>query len=164
MKTCSNSPDHVDSSRRRSILGLGALAGAVTALPISGRAGAETTPIHQPARAGPAAFMARAREMRELASASGDQAYGAVVVRNGRIVGQAPSRVVTVRDPTAHAETEAIRDAARRLATRNLAGCVLYSTSRPCAMCETAAYWAGIDGLIHGESLSDAGVPRYGGC
>ena len=102
--------------------------------------------------------------MRERAVADADQGYGAVVVKAGRIVGQAPSRVVSAGDPTAHAEMEAIRDAARRLGTRSLAGCVLYSTSRACAMCETAAYWSGLDGMVYGESLSDGGAPRYGGC
>ena len=60
-----------------------------------------------------------------------------------QIVGEAPSRVVTASDPTAHAEMEAIRDAARRLRSRDLSGCVLVSTSRPCRMCEAAAGWAG---------------------
>lgn len=57
--------------------------------------------------------MAAAERMRSLALAQGDRGYGAVVVRDGRIVAEAPSRVVTRGDPTAHAETEAIRDAAR---------------------------------------------------
>ena len=120
--------------------------------------------IVQPAAAGADAFMARAAHQRDVALASGDQGYGAVVVKAGRIVGEAPSRVVTAADPTAHAETEAVRDAARRLGTRDLSGCVMYSTSRPCAMCETAAYWAGIERLVYGPSMTDSGPPRYGGC
>ena len=66
--------------------------------------------------------MERAFAMRQRALDAGDQAYGAIVVRDGRIVGEAPSRVVTARDPTAHAEMEAIRDAARRLGTVSLVG------------------------------------------
>lgn len=89
-------------------------------------------------------FMCRAAELRQQAVGAGDQAYGAVVVRDGQVVGEGPSRVVLSRDPTAHAEMEAIRDAAKRLGTRDLRGCELYSTSRPCKMCETAAYWAGV--------------------
>ena len=120
--------------------------------------------LHQPAEPGPGAFMGRAEEMERQAVNSGDQAYGAVVVRDGRIVGEAPSRVVTGGDPTAHAEMEAIRDASRRLESADLAGCVMYSTSRPCAMCETAAHWANIGGLAHGASMVDAGAPRYKRC
>ncbi len=108
--------------------------------------------------------MARAQEMRELAVRSGDQGFGAVVVKGGRIVGQAPSRVITGNDPTAHAETEAIRDAARRLGTNDLAGAELYATSRPCPMCETAAYWARIARIYVGAEIAEAGPPRYGGC
>ena len=108
--------------------------------------------------------MERAYEMKRRAVQSGDQGYGAVVVKDSRIVGQAPSRVVVNRDPTAHAEVEAIRDAARRLGTRDLSGCVLYSTSPPCAMCETAAYWARIDRLVSASADGDRGAPRYAGC
>lgn len=120
--------------------------------------------IAQPKNADARAFVDRAFDMRDRAAVSGDQAYGAVVVDpSGRIVGQAPSRVVVSGDPTAHAEMEAIRDAARRLGTRNLGGHVLYSSSRPCPMCEAAAYWAGISAMIHGRSATDAGVPRLCG-
>ncbi|HJQ58858.1 MAG TPA: nucleoside deaminase [Vineibacter sp.] len=108
--------------------------------------------------------MDRAFEMRRRAEAQGDQGFGAVVVHDGKIVGQAPSAVMTRGDPTAHAEIEAIRDAARRRGQRNLSGCTLYSSFRPCAMCEAAAYWAGIDRMIHGTGLSDAGAPRLGRC
>jgi tRNA(Arg) A34 adenosine deaminase TadA len=55
---------------------------------------------------------------------------------------------------------EAIRDAARALRTRDLSGCVLVSTSRPCRMCEAAARWAGISRMVYGEELTDAGAPR----
>ena len=90
---------------------------------------------------------------------AGDQAYGAVVVKNGAIVGEAPSRVVSNGDPTAHAEMEAIRDAARRLGTRSLAGCDLYGSSPACRMCEAAAYWAGITRLFHGADAAGGHQP-----
>lgn len=108
--------------------------------------------------------VARAFEMRRLAETQGDQSYGAVVVKDGRVVAEAPSRVVTRGDPTAHAEMEAIREACRRLGTRRLAGCELYSSSRPCPMCEAAAYWAGIDRMIHGADATDGGAPRLASC
>ena len=106
------------------------------------------------------AAMRRAEALRDEALRSGDQPYGAVLLRGHEVVGAAPSRVVTSNDPTAHAEMEAIRDAARRLRSRDLSGCVLVSTSRPCRMCEAAASWAGISRMVHGEALSDAGPPR----
>jgi len=109
-----------------------------------------------------ARFMARAREMRDRAVASGDQPYGAVVVKHGRIVGLGPSRVITGPDATGHAEMEAIRDAGRTLGTHDLSGCVIYSTSPPCRMCETAAYWAGIRQVYSGEAIEDRGRPSYG--
>ena len=108
--------------------------------------------------------MARAYGMKRMAMESGDQSYGAVIVKSGRIIGQAPSRVVVNEDPTAHAEMEAIRDAARRLDTRDLQGCVMYSSSPPCPMCEAAAYWAGIERLFHGLNIADRGAPRLTRC
>lgn len=104
--------------------------------------------------------MARARALRDDAARAGDQPYGAVVLRAGQIVGEAPSRVVTSGDPTAHAEIEAIRDAARRLRSRDLAGCILVSTARPCRMCEAAAGWARIERMVYGDGLTDAGPPQ----
>ena len=108
--------------------------------------------------------MARAFEMRQLAITRGDQAFGAVVVRNGQVVGEGVSAVLTAPDPTAHGEIQALRDAARRLGTARLAGCDLYTTFRPCPMCETAAFWAGIERIYVGETITDAGAPRYPRC
>jgi tRNA(Arg) A34 adenosine deaminase TadA len=109
---------------------------------------------------GRAAFMRRAFELRKLALDRGDQPYGAVVVRQGRIIGEGVSAVVTTPDPTAHAEIEAIRDAARRLKTRDLSGAEMFGTSRACPMCEAGAYWAGISRLWHGESIAGGDAPR----
>ena len=110
-----------------------------------------TTPLQQ--------AMQRARALRDAAVRAGDQPYGAVVLRGAQIVGEAPSRVVTAGDPTAHAEMEAIRDAARKLRSRDLSDCVLVSTSRPCRMCESAAAWARMSRMVHGDALTDAGPP-----
>lgn len=100
-----------------------------------------------------------AEAMRRLALGWGDQPYGAVVVQGGRIVGEGPSRVVQRKDPSAHAEREAIRDARERFGAEALVGAVLYSTSRPCALCQAAAAEAGIARMIHGPHLQDAGAP-----
>jgi tRNA(Arg) A34 adenosine deaminase TadA len=103
--------------------------------------------------------MARALALRDEAVRSGDQPYGAVVLYEDRIVGEAPSRVVTRRDVDAHAEREALRDAQRRLGRSDLAACLLVSSSRPCRLCESAAARLNIARMIHGESLLDAGKP-----
>lgn len=102
--------------------------------------------------------------MKQLAVERGDQPYGAVIVRGNEIVGRGVSAVITDNDPTAHAEMVAIRDACRHLATRDLSGCVMYGTSRACAMCETAAYWARLSELRHGEDATSQGAPAYPRC
>jgi len=128
--------------------------------PRSGKATSiELTAIDQPETSSGRAFIIRAFEMQRQAISIGDQAYGALVVRDGIIVGQSASHVIVNHDPTAHAEMEAIRDAARRLGSRDLSGCTLYSSSRACPMCEAAAYWAEIDRMVYGESLNDGGRP-----
>lgn len=148
------------SGRRRLLLALAAAGAAVTwSRPRA--AGGETIP--QPREAGDEAFIERAFALRGEALQNGDQGYGALVVQDGRIVGQAPSRVVVNRDPTAHAEMEAIRDAARRLGRGDLGGAVMYSSSPPCPMCEAAAYWAGIGRLVYGSTARDGGRPRLCG-
>lgn len=103
--------------------------------------------------------MQRARAMRAAAVRAGDQPFGAVVLRGAQILGEAPSRVITANDPTAHAEREALRDAMRRSGSADLSGCVLVSTSRPCRLCETAAAQARIARMVHGDALTDAGPP-----
>ena len=115
--------------------------------------------IDQPSNRNDQSFIERAFEMRRRAVDSGDQGYGAVVVRDGIIVGQSPSHVIVHHDPTAHAEMEAIRDAAARLGSRNLDGCTLYSSSSACPMCEAAAYWGNIDRMVYGTAISDGGRP-----
>lgn len=147
------------SAGRRAILrGIGGF----TLVGLAPAATAQSRPaeIVQPVTPGRAAFMARAFDMRRLAIDRGDQAYGAVVVRAERIVGEGVSAVVTARDPTAHAERQAIRDALQRLGAADLAGCELYGTSRACPMCETAAAQARIARMVHGSGLIDAGAPR----
>ena len=147
-----------DLTRRAATGRLVALVTGAVVAPTSARAW--SAEIVQPARAEPAAFMERAFEMRRLAIERGDQPYGAVVVRAGRIVGEGVSAVVTANDPTAHAEMQAIRDAAHRLGTRDLSRGELYGTSHACTMCEAAAYWAGIARMFHGAAVTDAGAPQ----
>lgn len=86
--------------------------------------------------------------------------FGAVVVKNGRIVGEGSNRVLTTRDPSAHGEIVAIRDACRRLRTHDLSGCILYTSAECCGMCYSAAFWARIGRVYFGATHADA--LRYG--
>ena len=113
--------------------------------------------LAQPAERTKAGFIARARELRDQAVREGDQAYGAVVVRDGVIVGEGRNYVVLHSDPTAHAELLAVRDAARRLKKRDLSDCDVYSTATPCPMCQGALYWARIR-RYHNDGTPNAGV------
>jgi tRNA(Arg) A34 adenosine deaminase TadA len=140
-------------SRRRIVQGIGALmAGTSSALMGADR------PIKR--SDDDASFMQHAFEMRRRAIARGDQPYGAVVVRDGRIIGDGVSAVVTNSDPTAHAELEAIRDAVRKVGTEGVRGATLFGTARACAMCETGAYHAGIAAMFYGEWVTAGGTPR----
>lgn len=105
-------------------------------------------------------FAAAAARMREQAVTAGDQAYGAVVVRNGEIVGWGPSRVRQNGEWLGHAEREAMRDAQAALARNDLSDCVMYSTSRPCSACERAAVQARLARMYYGPDATDAGAPR----
>lgn len=82
--------------------------------------------------------------------------FAAVIVRDGKIVGEAANTVTTSNDPTAHGEVNAIRAAAKALGTFTLAGCELYTSCEPCPMCLAAAYWARIDAIYYGASAADA--------
>jgi tRNA(Arg) A34 adenosine deaminase TadA len=105
-------------------------------------------------------WMRMAEDMKRQAESWGDQGYGAVLVLDGQAIGFGPSRVVIDRDPDSHAERVALRDAQGRIGRAAFPGAVLYSTSRPCALCEAAAAAAQVARMVHGPSLHDAGVPR----
>jgi len=105
-------------------------------------------------------FIAEAFRMKNQAVAAGDQPYGAVVVKDGAIVGYGPSRVVTYRNPNAHAERVAVWDAQKRLGVSDLTGAVMYSTSRPCSACEAVAESARLERMYYGATGADAGRPR----
>jgi uncharacterized protein len=93
--------------------------------------------------------LGRAQAMREVAQRNGDQAYGACIVdTTGRVIAEAPSRVVTLNDGNAHAERQAIKAAQQALGRDNLMGYVLVGSSRACAQCEHAAMRAGIAHLV----------------
>ncbi len=81
--------------------------------------------------------------------------FGAVVVKDGEVVGRGHNRVVENNDPTCHGEIEAIRDACKRLGTFDLSGCAIYTTGEPCPMCMGAILWANIDKVYYGCNVDD---------
>ncbi len=106
--------------------------------------------------------MTREELMREAIRLSEDNVrngggpFGAVIARDGEIVGTGTNRVTPDCDPTAHAEVNAIRAAASRLGTFDLSGCEIYSSCEPCPMCLGAIYWAHLDRLYYGNDKHDA--------
>jgi tRNA(Arg) A34 adenosine deaminase TadA len=151
---------------RRGLISTGGFAfGATAMLCYSSTLAADTEKIIQPPKATADEFIKRAFAMRDLARSAGDQGFGALIVDlpSNRVVGQSPSRVVNNSDPTGHAEMEAIRDATRRLKTRDLSNAVMYSSSKPCPMCEAAAYWANVKTYYYGPSGTDGGAPKLCG-
>ena len=82
--------------------------------------------------------------------------FGAVVVKNGKIIGKGDNKVLEKKDPTAHAEIEAIRDASKNLNTYDLGGCELYTSCYPCPMCLSAIIWSNIKKVYYGNTKEDA--------
>jgi tRNA(Arg) A34 adenosine deaminase TadA len=82
--------------------------------------------------------------------------FGAVIVRDGEIIGEGTNLVTSANDPTAHAEVVAIRRACEKLGTYNLEGCEVYTSCEPCPMCLSAIYWARLDRIFYGNTKVDA--------
>ena len=82
--------------------------------------------------------------------------FGAIVVKDGKIIARGVNRVTTNNDPTAHAEVVAIREACKFLNTFQLDGCEIYTSCEPCPMCLGAIYWARLDKLFYANSKEDA--------
>ena len=82
--------------------------------------------------------------------------FAAVIVRNGKIVGEGVNTVTASNDPTAHGEVNAIRAGCEALGEFSLAGCELYTSCEPCPMCLAACYWARLDAIYYGASAADA--------
>lgn len=104
-------------------------------------------------------FIAEAFRMRDRAVASGDQPYGAVVVKDGTIIGYGPSRVIVDRNADAHAERVALWDAQQRLGSKIIAGAVIYATSQPCAACQAALAQARISRMVYGSAGTEGRIP-----
>ena len=102
-------------------------------------------------------FMDRAVELARGGMNRGEGGpFGAVVVRDGKIIGEGWNQVLANNDPTAHGEVMAIRDACRKISDHSLAGCEIYTTGQPCPMCLGAIHWARIGAIYYGFSIGDA--------
>ena len=104
-------------------------------------------------------FMAEALALARQAAESGEVPVGAVVVKDGAVVGRGYNRPVSGKDPTAHAEVMALRDAAERVGNYRLGDCELYVTLEPCAMCAGAIMHARVSRVVYG-----AADPKSGAC
>lgn len=106
-------------------------------------------------------FLAHAIEIsRRALEDEGKTPFGAIVVVNGKIVSEGTSSVIELRDPTAHAEVMALRNAGTSLGRHLFEDGVMYASRQPCPMCLTACYWARIPRLVFGATSRD--VARYG--
>jgi tRNA(adenine34) deaminase len=104
-------------------------------------------------------YLREAIEMAHAAEVASEVPVGAIVVRDGEILGVGRNRVIADNDPTAHAEIVALREAGRTLGNYRLEGCTLYVTLEPCAMCASAILHARIARLVYA-----AADPKAGAC
>lgn len=110
----------------------------------------------------PRTFMARAIELSRLHMEAGEGGpFGAVVVKDGVIVGEGWNRVTSTCDPTAHAEVTAIRQACASLASFSLQGCEIYTSCEPCPMCLAAIYWARLGRIYYANDQADAAAISF---
>ncbi len=106
-------------------------------------------------------FLERAGALAVASVAAGGGPFGAVVVRDGRVLGEAANRVTLDADPTAHAEVLAIRAACSELGSHDLGGALLYTSCEPCPMCLAAAYWARIGRVVFASDRDDAAAAGF---
>lgn len=101
-------------------------------------------------------FMERAIELASNSVDSAGGPFGAVVVKDGKIIAEGSNCVTLHNDPTAHAEVMAIRNACKELNTFDLSGCEVYTSCEPCPMCLSSMYWAHVDRYYYGCTQDDA--------
>ena len=102
-----------------------------------------------------AAYMRVAIREAQLSRSEGNKGYGAVVVFDNQIIGQAHDTAITEHDPSLHAEMNAIRQAVKTKKDTDLCGAILFSTCEPCPMCATLAIWANVTTLVYGISIQE---------
>ncbi len=107
-------------------------------------------------------FMSMAIELSVKNVENGGGPFGAVIVKDGKVVATGVNRVTANNDPTAHAEVSAIREACRLLGDFRLTGCTIYTSCEPCPMCLAAIYWAGISSIYYANTKEDAEAIHFG--
>ena len=108
-------------------------------------------------------FMKNAIKEAKSALARGDYPLGAVVVMDNKIIATAQTTLIETNDPSAHAEMNAIRKAAKIMKSRYLEGAWLYSTQEPCPMCAGVAVWAKMAGIVFGATKKETSAIRKPG-
>jgi tRNA(Arg) A34 adenosine deaminase TadA len=106
-------------------------------------------------------FMRKAIQLSIKNIKLGGGPFGAVIVKDGKIISSGTNNVTLKNDPTAHAEIEAIRLASKRLKTFDLRGCEIYTSCEPCPMCLSAIYWANLKRIYFANTRSDAGRIKF---
>lgn len=101
-------------------------------------------------------YMRKAIELSIRNIDNGGGPFGALIVKDGKVIAEGANSVTLNHDPTAHAEVMAIREAAKALGTFDLSGCEIYTSCEPCPMCLGAIYWAHLDCLYYGNTKADA--------
>ena len=103
-------------------------------------------------------FMREAVRLSKESVENGGGPFGAVIVKDGKIVAGSSNSVTLENDPTAHAEVSCIRKACKVLGTFDLSGCDIYTSCEPCPMCLGAIYWAHLDRVFYANDRKDAGA------
>lgn len=106
-------------------------------------------------------FMKMAAKLAEENIDRGGGPFGAVIVKDGKVIATGVNTVTLTNDPTAHAEVNAIRKACDEGQTFSLKGCVIYSSCEPCPMCLSALYWAGVSRVYYGNTQDDADAINF---
>jgi tRNA(Arg) A34 adenosine deaminase TadA len=105
-------------------------------------------------------FMKLAIEEAIRSQAEGEYSVGAIIVKDGEVIAKAGVYINRDQDPTSHAEVNVIREASRKLNSKSLEGCILYTTHEPCPMCAGAAVWSKLKGVVYGATIADMNEDR----
>jgi guanine deaminase len=106
-------------------------------------------------------YMKKAIELSQKNIQSGGGPFGAVIVKDGKIIGEGWNKVTANNDPTAHAEVEAIRQACKNLSDFDLSGAEIYTSCEPCPMCLSAIYWARLSKIYYANTKKDAASIQF---
>ncbi|AZZ36936.1 tRNA-specific adenosine deaminase [Bdellovibrio sp. qaytius] len=106
-------------------------------------------------------YMKRAIELSKNNISHGGGPFGAVIVKDGKIIGEGFNKVTANNDPTAHAEVEAIREACKNISNFDLSGAEIYTSCEPCPMCLSAIYWARLGKVYYANTKKDAAAIEF---